>query len=111
MEWLAPDVVLIQARQFPGATDRYGRGAAVEAMADWGLVWSEMSFEADEFKEFGARVLVTGRIHVRGEGTGMRFENPAAFLFTVEDDSIVRVGIFLDFEEARLWTQERTPPA
>lgn len=70
-----------------------------------------MSFEPDEFEGFGARVLVTGRMHMRGEGTGMVFENPAAFLFTVEDDSIVRVEIFLDPEEARRRTEERMPPA
>jgi ketosteroid isomerase-like protein len=110
-ECLNPDVVLVEAREFPGAGERYGRAAAMEAIADWGLVWSEMSFEADEFEESGARVLATGRMHTRGEGTGMVFENPAAFLFTVEDASIVRVEIFLDLEEARRKIRERTPGA
>lgn len=103
--------MLVEARDFPGATERYGRDAAVEAIADWGLAWSDMRFEVDGFEEFGARVLATGRMHTRGEGTGMIFENPAAFLFTVEDGSIVRIEIFLDLDEARRRTQERAPEA
>jgi ketosteroid isomerase-like protein len=100
-DYLDADVVMIEAHEFPGATDRYGREAVVEAIADWGQAWSEMSFEVDEFEVFGALVLVTGRMHMRGEGTGMVFENPAAFHFSIEDDSITRVEIFLDVEEGR----------
>lgn len=113
-DYLAPDVVMIEAREFPGATDRYGREAVVEAIADWGQAWSEMSFEAEDFEVFGDLVLVTGRMHMRGEGTGMAFEIPAAFPFTVEDGVIVRVEIFLDVEEGRrraLATRQGPRPA
>ena len=99
--FLSPDAVLIEAREFPGATDRYGREAVVAAIADWGLAWSEMSFLPDEFEELGAVTLAVGRMHMRGEGTGMVFEAPAAFVFTVEDGAITRVEIFLDVEEGR----------
>jgi ketosteroid isomerase-like protein len=104
--YLSPDVVLIEAREFPGATERYGREAALEAIADWALAWSKMSFVPDEFEDFGGRVLAIGRMHMRGERTGMAFENPAAFQFTVRDGSIARVEIFLDVEEGRRRTQE-----
>jgi ketosteroid isomerase-like protein len=110
-EYLSPDVVLVEAREFPGASERHGREAAVEAIADWGLAWSEMSFEVDEFEVVGARVLAIGRMHMRGEGTGMVFESPAAFEFTVEDGSIVRVEIYLDVEEGRRRMREPQPGA
>jgi ketosteroid isomerase-like protein len=100
---------MIEAREFPGATDRYSREAVIEAIADWGLAWSEMSFEVDEFEVFDALVLAIGRMHMRGDGTGMVFENPAAFQFTVRDGSIVRVEVFMDVEEGRRRTQEQVP--
>ncbi|HEX4760321.1 MAG TPA: nuclear transport factor 2 family protein [Thermoleophilaceae bacterium] len=98
---LSPDVVIVEAREFPGATDRYGRDAAVAAIADWGLAWSEMSFAPDVFEEHGARVLAIGNMHMRGEGTGMELESPAAVWFTIADGAIERVEFYLDVEEGR----------
>jgi ketosteroid isomerase-like protein len=111
MALLSTDVVLVEAPEFPGAGVREGRDAAVATIGDWSLAWSEMSFEADQFEVAGARVLAIGSMRMRGEGTGMVFENPAAFLFTVEDGSIVRVEVFLDVEEGRRRTRERTADA
>jgi ketosteroid isomerase-like protein len=102
---LSPDVVLVEAPEFPGSGVNEGREAALRAIDGWALAWSEMTFVPEEYETSGPRVLAVGRMRMLGEGSGLVFENAAAFQFTIEDGLIARVQVFLDVEEGRRQTQ------
>jgi len=96
-----PDVELVEAREYPGATTRYGRTGVKDAFADWSQAWGQQRFEPEEFSESSDHVLVLGRPHVQGGATGVELDHPLAIHCTVRDGRITRAHYFLDIEEAR----------
>ena len=99
---LSDDVVLVGAPEYPGAGEAHGREEVRRTLVeDWGEVWAEMRFDAEELSTHGDRVLVLGRARTRGDLTGVQFDNPMAIVATVQAGAISRFEFFLDLEQAR----------
>jgi ketosteroid isomerase-like protein len=63
--------------------------------------WAELSFEPERFVDVDdERVLVLGRVHARGTGSGVPVELRNAHEFTIRDGVLVRFKVYGDRDEA-----------
>jgi ketosteroid isomerase-like protein len=56
--------------------------------------WDEFLIEADEFHDLGARVLVLGRVHARGAGSGIVLDSSGGWLAEVRAGRLLRFQSF-----------------
>ena len=98
---LPPDFELVPlARALAPGGRLLGPEGLTQFFGDLEQVWESMRIEIDEVVDFGARVVMLGRIHNRGRGSGMDVEAMAAHLWTVENETPVRVELIGDRELA-----------
>jgi ketosteroid isomerase-like protein len=104
---LAPDAIVEFATPYGGfmgemAGPFKGLEGLQHAWAEWTEPWDAWSFRATEWIDAGGgRVLLLGDSVGRLAGSGVEMETPAAALYTVEDNRIVRIEHFLDQDQAR----------
>jgi ketosteroid isomerase-like protein len=101
LEYVDPEIVFDSAI-VSGAEGGTYRGH--EGLRAWAAA-SEAAFEElratpEEFRDLGDRVLMLGRVVVRGRGSGVPVESQVAFLTTVRGGRIVYAKGFLDWSEA-----------
>jgi ketosteroid isomerase-like protein len=66
---------------------------------EWRAVW-DVQIEMSEFREYGHTVLALGRVHARGEGSGVGLDGPLALVIELED-GLIRCGrAYFDMEQA-----------
>jgi ketosteroid isomerase-like protein len=65
-----------------------------------GDVLGEVRMEADEFLDVGDHVVVLGRLHVTGEGSGAATESRRAWVYTLRGGKIIRHRTFTGKAEA-----------
>lgn len=63
--------------------------------------WDEFLIEADEFHDLGARVLVLGRVHARGAGSGIVLDTSGGWLAEVRAGRLLRFQSFTNPAAAR----------
>jgi ketosteroid isomerase-like protein len=71
-------------------------------------VWASIHLEADEVRDLGDAVLVTGRWSSTGRDSGAAVESKAAWLFEFRDGRIFSSRAYQDAEEAL--SARRPPP-
>jgi ketosteroid isomerase-like protein len=54
----------------------------------------------DQWHERGETLVVLGRIHARGRGSGIELDQPIAWVADFRDGLLIRLRTFLDHEEA-----------
>jgi ketosteroid isomerase-like protein len=87
-------------------TAGFGMGPFVGAegisrwFAEMAEAWETVRIDVEEVVDLGERVVVLGRIHNRGRGSGIEVDVVAAHLWTVENGVPVRVELIGDREEA-----------
>jgi ketosteroid isomerase-like protein len=69
-------------------------------MAESDATWVELRLETKELRDLGDDVLLIGRLHARGRGSGIEIDSPIAWLSTVRSGRIVCSRGFLDPQEA-----------
>ena len=57
-------------------------------------VWDEFLITADEFRDLGAKVLVLGRVHARGAGSGIVLDTAGGWLAEVRAGRLIRFESF-----------------
>ena len=62
--------------------------------------WDEFLITADEFRDLEAKVLVLGRVHARGAGSGIELDTAAGWLAEVRDGRLVRFASFTNPDAA-----------
>jgi ketosteroid isomerase-like protein len=96
------------AREHPAATVHRGAEAARSYLEDWLRTIPDMRLEADELMESGDLVLMVGRAHGAGAGSGETTDVPLCTVTTFEQGRGVRVEEFLDEARARAEFERRT---
>jgi ketosteroid isomerase-like protein len=95
------DVVVDLSRSgIPDLGIHHGHEGLRAAWATWRGVWDDYSFEVEELREIGDRVLSLTRIHARSKGQGVGTEVSAGEVLTVRNGRIVHFVNFLDREDA-----------
>ena len=67
--------------------------------------WETFQIDWEELREVGDRVLIAGRVHAKGRGSGIELDQPMFSVIWFRDDKIARMQSFLD-EEAALEAAE-----
>jgi ketosteroid isomerase-like protein len=97
-----PDVeIVVASAQITGGDPYRGH----DGYRQW-IATMEDSFDLWEifpevFEERGEAVLVLGRMHVRGRGSGVELDQETGWIVEVRDGKMTRFQAFLSHEEAR----------
>lgn len=103
-DWVAdhvpPDFELVPT-PFSDISETFvGPDGVSQFYAELAEAWETVRTDVDEVVDLGDRVVVLGRIHNRGRGSGIEVDAVAAHLWTVEDGVPMRVELIGDREEA-----------
>jgi ketosteroid isomerase-like protein len=91
---------------WPALTRAYGGGCyqgreGVETfLVDTRENWEELHSVAEEYRDLGDCVLVQGRLHGRGKGSGARVDAPVWNILDVRGGRIWRSRVYFDRAEA-----------
>jgi ketosteroid isomerase-like protein len=77
-----------------------GHAGVREWSADLGEAWEQMRMTPLEILDAGDRVVVLGRWHTRGRGSGVEQDSRVGQAFWIERGLVVRDCLFLDWHEA-----------
>ena len=100
-EFLAPEIELHEDPRFPEGGVYRGHDALRRYTEHFTESFAEFFFESAEFRRVpDGRILSEFQLRMRGKESGVTVEESPAWLYTVEDGSIVRIEAFLDRAEA-----------
>ena len=102
-DWAAanlPDDFELVPRAAVGGSGFIGPEGVATFFADVTEAWESSRIEIEDVVEFGDRIVILGRLHNRGRGSGMELDVIAAHLWTVADGVLVRVEMIGDRDEA-----------
>src|ERR1700745_2847346 len=96
--WSAtPDYELLPGMPRKKERVGYRGGTGVETyVGDITETWEEYRLVPDEFRDLGERVLMLGRIEVRGKGSGTPVDAPFGAISEFRDGKVLRLRGFLD---------------
>ncbi|MET0557299.1 MAG: nuclear transport factor 2 family protein [Solirubrobacterales bacterium] len=89
----------VTAEQIGRSTPYVGPEGLREYLDDIGQIWDELLILPKQVESNGARMLVTGRVYLRSHELGIR-DMPAAWIWEVDGERLVRGEVFADPEEA-----------
>ena len=94
---LRPDAELVPLRAVLDGTVYRGHDGLRRWLADMAEDWDDLRIECDELRGLaGSRVLVLGRFHARGKSSGVRLDQPAAWICELSDGKVARIRFFAD---------------
>ncbi len=76
-----------------------GREGVERFIADTGETWEELQSVPEEFRDLGDRVLLLGRLRVRGKASGVPVDQPFAGIFEFRGDRIWRYRAYFNHAE------------
>src|SRR4051794_10387240 len=90
------DVVITQPKELPGISrQQRGHRGVLEAFSIWPEQWDDYYIEILRTADSGEYVVVTTRAGGRGKQSGVEVKMEFAFVFTVRDEKIVEMQIFI----------------
>ena len=98
---LDPDIVTIPFGAVMEGKSYRGVDAVVGWLRDeiWAN-WEHFDTVPEEFTRVGERILVTGRWHARGKGSGVELDIPATWVVEVRDGRIAYWRTYTDHHQA-----------
>jgi ketosteroid isomerase-like protein len=101
VEWATQDFELVPAllARFEGGSVR-GRDGLEAFFGAIPNTWEEFRAVGEDFRDLGDRVLVLGRAHGRGRGSGVQVDAPLGMLFELRGGKIARTRGYLHHGEA-----------
>lgn len=93
-EWFPLMVGAFESGSFRG---REGIAAYFEDIRD---AWEQLRVYVDEFRDFGDRVLMLGRVEGRGARSNIKIDAPLGLLGEFRGERLSRVSAYLDHAEA-----------
>jgi ketosteroid isomerase-like protein len=94
---LQPDAELVPLRAVLEGTVYRGHEGLRRWLADMAEDWDDLRIDCDELRGLeGSRVLVLGRFHARGRSSGVRLDQPAAWICELVDGKVARIRFFAD---------------
>ena len=101
VEFFDPDIEWHDAPSLPGAALHHGYDALGRHVADYLDAWADSSFEIEQIRSVGDRVLTRGRYVGVGHQSGVRLEdNIVLGVYDIRGGRILRVRQFVDESEA-----------
>jgi ketosteroid isomerase-like protein len=95
------NIVITQPPELPGASpEQRGHGGVLEAFEIWPEQWDDYRIEILRMADHGDHVLVTTRQRGRGKQSGIQVEMEIMFVFTVQNEKIVEMKIFMREDQA-----------
>jgi ketosteroid isomerase-like protein len=95
------NIVITQPPELPGASPQQrGHGGVLEAFSIWPEQWDDYYIEILRTADSGDYVVVTARTGGRGKQSGVEVKMEFAFVFTVRDEKIVDMQIFIREDQA-----------
>lgn len=95
------DIVVTQPPELPGvAAQQRGHSGVLEAFSIWPEQWDDYRIEILRILDPGDHVVVTARTGGRGKQSGVEVEMDFTFVFTVRDEKIVEMQIFMREDQA-----------
>jgi uncharacterized protein len=104
-----PDGEMFTLTSLLGGEAYHGHQGIRDFFSSSADVWEQVRLEAEEVRDLGDAVLVTGRWSSTGKGSGAEVESEAAWLFEFRDGRIFSSHAYQDAEEA-LSARRRPPP-
>ena len=68
--------------------------------------WETFRMSADEFRDFGDRVMMSGRLIAKGRGSEVELDHPFYSVVWFRDGSVTRMQSFLDRDAAEATARE-----
>ena len=93
-EWFPLMVGAFESGSFRG---REGIAAYFEDIRD---AWEHLRVSVDEFRDFGDRVVMLGRVEGRGARSSIEVDAPLGMLAEFRGDRLSRVSTYLDHDQA-----------
>jgi uncharacterized protein len=95
------DISITQPPELPGVSrQQRGHTGVLEAFSIWPEQWDDYYIEILRTADSGDYVVVTARTGGRGKQSGVEVKMEFAFVFTVRDQKIVELQIFMREDEA-----------
>ncbi len=95
------NIVITQPPELPGASPQQrGHSGVLEAFEIWPEQWDDYRIEIHRMTDCGDHVLVTTRQCGRGKQSGIQVEMEIMFVFTVRDEKITEMQIFMREDQA-----------
>jgi ketosteroid isomerase-like protein len=94
-------IVVSQPPEVPGiAPQQHGHRGVLEAFEIWPEQWDDFRIEILRITDAGDYVVVTARTGGRGKQSGVEVEMDFAFAFTVRNEKILEMKIFIQEDQA-----------
>ena len=95
------NIVVTQPKELPGVSPQQrGHTGVLEAFSIWPEQWDDYYIEILRTADSGDYVVVTARTGGRGKQSGVEVKMEFAFVFTVRDEKIVGMQIFIHEDQA-----------
>jgi ketosteroid isomerase-like protein len=94
-------ISITQPKELPGVSrQQRGHSGVLEAFSIWPEQWDDYYIEILRTADLGDYVVVTARTGGRGKQSGVEVKMELAFVFTVRDEKIVEMQIFIHEDQA-----------
>jgi ketosteroid isomerase-like protein len=94
-------IVITQPPELPGATpQQHGHSGVLEAFEIWPDQWDDYRIEIQRTVDLGDHVLVTTRTSGRGKQSGVEVQMDISFVFSLRDEKIIEMQIFMREDQA-----------
>jgi ketosteroid isomerase-like protein len=95
------NIVITQPPELPGASPQQrGHSGVLEAFEIWPEQWDDYRIEILRIADHGDHVLVTTQQGGRGKQSGIQVKMEISFVFTVRNEKIVEMKIFMREDQA-----------
>jgi ketosteroid isomerase-like protein len=101
LDHLAPEFVFEPSGLFMDTRPAYrGKEEWTEFWHAFRAAWEDIAIEVERVEDLGNQVLVLGRFHGRGRGSGVEVARESAWIQRLSDGLIVHTRTFADWAEA-----------
>jgi ketosteroid isomerase-like protein len=98
---LQPDAEMVPARAVLEGGAYRGHEGLRQWFADMEDDWDDFRIDSYEVRDLtGSRVLVLGRFHARGKSSGVKVDQPAAWICRLVDGKVAHMRFFADADAA-----------
>jgi ketosteroid isomerase-like protein len=95
------DILITQPQELPGVSQQQrGHDGVLESFRIWPEQWDDYRIEILRMAELGDYIVVTSRTHGRGKMSGVEVEMDLSFVFSVRDEKIIEMRIFMREDQA-----------
>jgi ketosteroid isomerase-like protein len=94
---LRPDAELVPLRAVLEGIVYRGHEGLRRWLADMAEDWDDLRIDTDDVRALdGGRVLVLARFHARGKSSGVRLDQPAAWICELVEGKVARIRFYAD---------------